>query len=742
MSLQGVGMDLAQSILKELITLQNKNEELARIITKLEHESDVIIQQFETKIEELQKGLKHEQDDKSRASRRYEEEIRDLEGSKEALIREITQVRETFQERVSGLEKEVSAQIASMEVREKEHSDLLDENKKTVALFENNIVSLKKDLSDLEESSRNETAGLSLQIETLTETLRNDRTHYSGIINQKEDDIKKARETILFYDARIRDLENRRRSLEIQSGHTIDHLHHLINTERQIRSRELRERDELARDLGNKITAADLRTRDTETRLQEEKAVFEEKITLLNRQISESLDRNSFLEKEISTITSDIGRVVDDHDELARKQEEIFNQERKTLENSIGTLTEQLRVLEMAYSDDLRTWTDERESMTHQISTLKEAHQREISDRQEMSAEFTKTISALESEHAILSERSSEAFAEQSRLLSKLKESEETFEKERHLLQNEIAIQRTRFEERDQVTRREMSSLKDSLNEVVLEREQIITSKQQREEYYRGEVARLHTEVSDLHVVMKEAEDRLVREVAGRDTQITALSLNNEKIRAEVDRVRHQLGRLHATIRAEKDDSVHALYREITSLEEKIAGKDIEIKSLSERLLRLDAENTRLLQNLTKSTSQDSAGRSDIPPGKADTRESALDPRRRDVAVLAADLEDPTRAAEAAGKLTAMGSDVVDLLIPLLHTGSIQRRVWIAVVLYELNDNRATLPLMKLLETPKVHFRELIWEAKNQFHTHIRVGTPVEPAVGIRAGPGGPGLNR
>ncbi|MFH0967818.1 MAG: hypothetical protein V1862_09070, partial [Methanobacteriota archaeon] len=147
------------------------------------------------------------------------------------------------------------------------------------------------------------------------------------------------------------------------------------------------------------------------------------------------------------------------------------------------------------------------------------------------------------------------------------------------------------------------------------------------------------------------------------------------------------------------------------------------------------------LQNLSKSTSPDSGIRSDIPPVKEDVRISASDPRRRDVAAYVADLEDPTRAAEAAEKLTAMGSDVVDLLIPLLHTGSIQRRVWIAVVLYELNDNRATLPLMKLLETPKVHFRELIWEAKNQFHTHIRVGGPVG-SVGIRAGSGGPGLIR
>ncbi|PKL59958.1 MAG: hypothetical protein CVV33_05160, partial [Methanomicrobiales archaeon HGW-Methanomicrobiales-4] len=713
-------------------------EELASIITKLEHESDVIIQQFEHKIEELQKGLKHEQDDKSRAARRYDEEIRELEGAKDALIKEITEVRETFQARVTRLEGEVSTRTTNMEVREKEFSVLLDESNQRTTLLKQDIASLQKRLSDQELSTRNEVADLSLQVQELADTLAHDQQHYAVIIHQKEDEIRKSRDTILFLDARMRDLESSRRSLKEQSEHTIDHLHHLINTERQIRSRELKERDELVRDLENINTAGEQKARNMEIRQQEEKVLFEGKITQLNGKISELLIQNSRLREEVSTLTSDFRKKVEDHGELVKTKEEIYNQERKNLEKSVEILTDQLKSLELNYESELRSWNDERESFAQQISSLKDIHTREESVRQEMSAEFTRTISALESENVLLSTLSKEALNEQSRLQASLKESEIIFEQERHILQEEVSLQKVRNEENALIHQREIKDIKENLMDALLERDKILTAKQQREEHLYQEIAQLHTDLSDIQAGLKSREDSLIRDVVSRDKQITALSVNNEVIRAEADRVRHQLGRLQETIRAEKDDSVHALYREITALEEKIIGKEIEITSLSERLLRLDAENTRLLQNLTKTIPTDSGIKSDIPSVKEDPPVSVSDPRRRDVTALAVDLENPTRAAEAAEKLTAMGSDVVDLLIPLLHTGSIQRRVWIAVVLYELNDNRATLPLMKLLETPKIHFRELIWEAKNQFHTHIRVGGPAEP-VGIRAGPGGPG---
>ena len=65
-------MDLAESILNELVTLQKKNEELLGIIRRLEHESDVIIRQFEEKIADLNKSLKKAQDSSLKSERKYE----------------------------------------------------------------------------------------------------------------------------------------------------------------------------------------------------------------------------------------------------------------------------------------------------------------------------------------------------------------------------------------------------------------------------------------------------------------------------------------------------------------------------------------------------------------------------------------------------------------------------------------------------------------------------------------------
>ena len=132
-------MDLAQSILKELITLQSKNEELARIITKLEHESDIIIRQFETKIEELQKSLKHEQDDKSRAARRYEAEIHTLEGTRDALIHEISEVRDTFQARVKEFDEKIQVLENTLDEKQKESTTLLEEKEKVFCCDKKNF---------------------------------------------------------------------------------------------------------------------------------------------------------------------------------------------------------------------------------------------------------------------------------------------------------------------------------------------------------------------------------------------------------------------------------------------------------------------------------------------------------------------------------------------------------------------------------------------------------------------------
>jgi hypothetical protein len=136
---------------------------------------------------------------------------------------------------------------------------------------------------------------------------------------------------------------------------------------------------------------------------------------------------------------------------------------------------------------------------------------------------------------------------------------------------------------------------------------------------------------------------------------------------------------------------------------------------LASRIIRLDTENTRLAQLLTDLGCPPESGQEGKTEKKPDVISSSTAPNRSDLLTYLTNLDDPVHAMEAAAALLRFGPQITDMLIPLLYQGPHNRRAWIAVLLYELNDPRATKPLSDLLETSETGLRELIWDIRLRF---------------------------
>ncbi|MDD1728469.1 MAG: hypothetical protein LUQ50_05300 [Methanospirillum sp.] len=730
-------MDLAQSILKELITLQNKNEELARIITKLEKESDIIIHQFEKKIEELQKTVKHEQDDKSRAARRYEAELDELGKAKDALIQEITGVRDTFQARINQLDEKIQSLTSSLQERESAYTALVQEKDDVSSHYEQTIAALQSDLADREAAARNEQELLSSQKRALAETIRQDRDRFSFELRQKEEELHLAGKALQSMDQRLREYADRETDLEEQSRLTVDHLHHLITTERQIRSRELKERDILVSGLEEDCKVSRLAFQDIESRTRKEAEANTQEITRLQVLLSDAEFLKTRVQEENSTLTDLLAAKTSEYEKTLTDLTVTSAKEKEHLQRENRRIREDFAAAVLTHDEIIRKKDEEYSSLTRQIDEQTVFLHSVIDEKERVYQELTIATAQLEKEKVECDRITRSAETEQIKLQNALDESNQVHRVEREQLKAEVLQNQNRSAERERTLEHMISGIRSELQEVGSERDQLIAEKQSREDYYRNEITSLHQELAIMQESLKSRETDLLKDITLRESQIQDLVTNNEALRIEIDRVRQRYHKLQETIRAEKDESVHALYREITALEEKLTGRDRDISSLSKAILRLDAENTRLIQENASEkhpvAASPSQAREPEPepavPISVEISSDINDPLRKEVLLLTGDLEDPARATDAAVKLASMGHAIVDLLIPLLHTGSIQRRVWIAVVLYEINDNRATLPLMRLLETPKVHFRELIWEAKSQYHIRMRIGSPDESGL-------------
>ena len=125
-------MDLAESILNELVTLQRKNEELLRIVSRLEHESDVIIRQFEDKILELNKDLKKALDQSVKSEKRYE-----------LLSREKEREKESFEKDKKELEEDYSGKIQDLKTTINQNTDLIREKDAQIQTLTGQVEDLK-----------------------------------------------------------------------------------------------------------------------------------------------------------------------------------------------------------------------------------------------------------------------------------------------------------------------------------------------------------------------------------------------------------------------------------------------------------------------------------------------------------------------------------------------------------------------------------------------------------------------
>jgi len=724
-------MDLAQSILQELITLQKKNEELARIIGKLEHESDIIIQQFEHKIEELQKDLKHEQDEKSRSARRYEAEIRDLEETKSALIQETAQVRETFGTQIKNLEEQIAAATRSLEEKKQEFILLQQSSELEISSLREAIHKIRDEQEKRDGLHKSEISELSRQVRDLTGKLTEEESRSASLIREKEGELKRTADSLHTITLRLYEAEEHGKIQAEQSRITIEHLNHIIHSERQIRNRELKERDK-------RIQAAGEDVRQAEERLADQKRRYDADTERLNKVIDEALLAKAKVENENHQLSENLASLSREFDTRVQKLSRQNAGELDSLREKVESLNIFLSESEEKYRGEIARRDDELAAAMRQLDVQERSFRKDLENRDRQIAE-------LQSEIQKVREVFQKTAEENKILLESLRNSENRIV----MLQDEhirsVEELSRRLDEAGVSHQEELRVYHDTLQQVIGERDQAVTEKSERELFFRREIAGLHEELTGLHHHLKAREEELIGEVSLRDTQISEISSNNEALRTDIDRIRLQYRKLQDTIRAEKDESVHALYREITRLEDLLSGRDGEIADLTKRVLRLDAENTRLLQDLSRSAAPIPVeSRSEPAKKEQETGEqtpaSLIDPRQKEILDLAAELEDPDRAPEAAKKLADMGNQIVEVLIPLLHSGSIQRRVWIAVVLYEINDNRATLPLMKLLETPKVHFRELIWEAKNQYRSYHRSGTVSAGNGGVRPGSPWPGL--
>ena len=280
----------------------------------------------------------------------------------------------------------------------------------------------------------------------------------------------------------------------------------------------------------------------------------------------------------------------------------------------------------------------------------------------------------------------------------------------------------------DQLVTREVSHKDEShkltarIEEIAHDLEETIHLKAQREQEFRDEITYLHEELIRRKEEWKAKLEYGAREIAERDRHISLISGNNEALRTEMERVRTRLLMLEKTIREDKEEPVHALYRQIQNLSGKLAEKESEKAVLASRIIRLDTENTRLAQLLADSgSSPDSQkGREEVISAGVKTPSPAL--IRSEIFTYLANLDDPLHAMEAAASILRLGPQVTDILIPLLYEGSQNRRAWIAALLYELNDPRTTKPLSDLLETTEIGLRELIWDTRLRFREWKRAG--------------------
>lgn len=675
-------MDLAESILNELVTLQKKNEELLGIISRLEHESDVIIRQFEDKIADLNKNLKKAQDISAKVEKKYETLCREKNREHESFEKEKEELEVNYLTRISELEKSLSEYLSSIQEKEAQIqtlTDLVKEHENTASQKIEDFSARIKQLTDQLESQK-------ILFEKEKSVLRSE---YEEILAKTRDEVIRKEHELRTLAS---DLKNR------------------IAEEKRVQKDRVREQGEYTKKISELQSFLES-ARSDYTHLQslfnEETKQLTRKVQDLTQEIEQLIQGKTDLEADLSLKIRDLEREIKSlHEKSALDAETI---EQLTRENSdLVRLSNELqndgalkdkRISELSSSFDLKT--AEMEQTIYQLTMEIEMKDQELKSAESRISELNLEIQRLEDQHRA----DEKSYAE----------SIQSFSIQIKDLQDQLVTREVSHKD-------ESHKLTARIEEIAHDLEETIHLKAQREQEFRDEITYLHEELIRRKEEWKAKLEYGAREIAERDRHISLISGNNEALRAELERVRARLLMLEKTIREEKEEPVHALYRQIQNLSGKLAAKESENSVLASRIIRLDTENTRLSQLLTDigCPHETEAGEEKgIKPGSLDKTPA---PNRSDISGFLMNLDDPLYAMDAAASILRFGPQVTDMLIPLLYQGPQTRRAWVAVLLYELNDPRATKPLSDLLESSETGLRELIWDTRLRFREWRRSG--------------------
>ena len=671
-------MDLAESILKELVSLQKKNEELVSIITRLEHESDVIIHQFENKIADLNKSLKKAQDSLQKTEKKYDNLVRESENEREKIVNDKISLEQSLNSKISELRAE--NQLINSQLIDKEGCYLELSQKKESAEEK-----YKKDL----EKNR-------LQLAESEVLLEQERKTSARVVERVQDEYRSSLKEIQ------KDLRKKEDELRILATDLKTRIETHYSEKKEWKS-QVDKAEEKINDLRVQVT----------NEINIRKSIENE----LNYNNSQILQKNQDLELQVSLLSE---KMRGEQNRLSKIIEEL-ELEKGEFEGSISTLNNDIDKLRSHYSELEDLYQSAIKINSDKDRLLKRIQEESSIKQNQLEAHVNSLLSVLSEKESAIKEKDEfiiQIQFEKDELKEKKAKEETVLSETISLLNNKISSIEFALQESREIFSKDKNILNEQVQDLISQNGEIVRQKNQREEEFREEISGIHQELIRKNEQFKEQMDSKSREISEKDRQITLISGNNEAIRSELERVRSRLLVLEKTIRADQEEPVHALYRQIQNLSSKLAAKESENSVLSSRIIRLDSENTRLSRLLADTGSYRDDKESTNSGSKKESKTRIVSP---DISGLLPNLDDPMQAMEAALKIIRLGNQVVDTLIPLLYRGTLQRRAWVAVILYEINDPKAVKPLSDLLETHDGDLREIIWDIRLRFREWRRV---------------------
>jgi len=672
-------VDLAESIITELSSLQKKNEELVTIIQKLEYESDIIINQFEEKIAELHKKIKKSEDNAIKSEKKYENLFHENEHEKAQLVEQYHNLEATLNEKI------------------RISDEALNETKSSLKEKDLNIAKISEEIKKLQDTYSHETTALKSEIESYHLNLKKEKeiaiSKQKNLISKYENSIRKIQEECLKKDNELRILASEINNNNLLKEKEILDLKGKLLLAEQSVSDKIRE-IKSEKSVRNKIEEENKNIIEKNNKIKQK---YEDRLTELeNRIFSQKEDlviQKETLEKKIKDLLDTIDK---DSREITRLNESNIeiNKEYQKVSTLLKENESENTKLKSDYEEDLNKYKIRYDDLDEHLKKTKS----QLIEKEEK-------IRYLDTRCIELDKKADTDGKKNSVLINNL-------EDQKRELQDQLNLRILQNEEEKSVLSMKVMKLKTELDE-------ISNLKEEREIFYLSKIEQKDNELHINKEEIKKLQDFYTGEISEKDRKLSLISCNNETLRTEVERIRSRLLLLEKTIREEKDEPVQALLRQIQNLSVKLTGIESEKLILTDRVLKLDTENTRLSKIISALPEYEDK-QIKKPENNSEEKMLSFPPN---LLILLPLLEDPNNSMEAALEISGMGNNIVDFLIPLLYRGSLERRAWIATILYEINDSRTIKPLTDITESQDTHLRELIWDTRVKFREWKRSGT-------------------